>query len=195
MAYLNSKDVQAIRTELKAAFPEFKFGVRKNHHSSVTVTIKSGPRDFADIFTKDEYSARKQYVQLNTYHLDSFYGAHAKTFKQMVDIIKTAPARGEGYHRGTGYYNNSNAQIDYFDTAYYFDLHIGAWNKPYELVNAKPVKSKKTRSKKTVTVKARAGTVGYRTITEVSNYNPRDNVAPDPTFSYEATIEQLKAQI
>jgi hypothetical protein len=29
------------------------------------------------------------------------------------------------------YYDNSDAQTDYFDTAYYVDVNIGKWNKPY----------------------------------------------------------------
>ena len=132
MAYVNSADVAQVRKELKEAFPKFKFGVRKDNSMAIRVTIKSGPTDFSSLF-KDEYSQKKQYVQINTYHIDSFYGEHAPFLKQVVDIIKTAPARGEGYHKGTGYYNNSDAMIDYFDHAYYFDVNIGSWDKPYEV--------------------------------------------------------------
>ena len=132
MAYINSADVAQIRKELKESFPKFKFGVRKDNSLAVLVTIKSGPTDFSDLF-KDEYSQRKQYAQINPYHLESFYGRHADFFGKIVDIVKTAPARGEGYHKGRGYYNNSDAMIDYFDTAYYFDINIGAWDKPYEV--------------------------------------------------------------
>ena len=132
MAYVNKADVEAIRKELKEAFPKFKFGVRKDNGMAVRVTIKSGPTDFSSIF-KDDYSQKKQYAQINTYHIDNFYGEHAPFLSKVVDIIKTAPARGEGYHKGTGYYNNSDAMIDYFDTAYYFDVNIGAWDKPYEV--------------------------------------------------------------
>ena len=132
MAYVNKQDVEAIRKELKEAFPKFKFGVRKDNGMAVRVTIKSGPTDFSSIF-KDDYSQKKQYAQINTYHIDNFYGEHAPFLSKVVDIIKTAPARGEGYHKGTGYYNNSDAMIDYFDTAYYFDVNIGAWDKPYEV--------------------------------------------------------------
>ena len=133
MAYVNSQDVAQIRKELKEAFPEFKFGVRKRDHMAVAVTVKSGPTNFSSIFDKDEYAKKRQYAQINPYHLESFYGEHAEFFGKIVDIIKTAPARGEGYHKGTGYYNNSDAMIDYFDTAYYFDINLGAWDKPYEV--------------------------------------------------------------
>jgi hypothetical protein len=29
------------------------------------------------------------------------------------------------------YYDRSDAMTDYFDTAYYYDINIGKWNKPY----------------------------------------------------------------
>jgi hypothetical protein len=30
-----------------------------------------------------------------------------------------------------GYYDNSDAMTDYFDTAYYYYINVGKWNKPY----------------------------------------------------------------
>jgi len=45
MAYISKEDVKAIRDELKATFPEFKFGVRKASGSmAVDVTVK--PRSY-----------------------------------------------------------------------------------------------------------------------------------------------------
>jgi hypothetical protein len=34
-----------------------------------------------------------------------------------------------------GYYNNSDSQRDYFDIAYYVDVNIGRYEKPYQLIN------------------------------------------------------------
>ena len=131
MAYLNAADVKQIRLELKETFPDFKFGVRKRDSMAVSVTVKSGPTDFSSLF-KDEYSAKRQYVQINGYHIDKFYGEHAEFFKQVQTIIKTAPARGEGYRKGEGWYDRSDAMVDFFDTAYYIDINVGSWDKPYE---------------------------------------------------------------
>jgi hypothetical protein len=33
-----------------------------------------------------------------------------------------------------GYYYNSDAMTDYFDTAYYYYINVGKWNKPYVVV-------------------------------------------------------------
>jgi len=125
MAYMNSADVAAIRKELKDTFPKFKFGVRKDNSMAVRVTIKSGPTDFSDIM------AGRKYAQINGYHLCN-YGQHTEFLSKIQDIIKTAPMRGEGY-RKQGWYDNSDAMTDYFDTAYYIDISIGQYDQPYEV--------------------------------------------------------------
>ena len=33
--------------------------------------------------------------------------------------------------KGTKWYNNTNAMIDYFDIAYYVYINIGKWDNPY----------------------------------------------------------------
>jgi len=124
MAYINAEDVKAIRKELKEAFPKFKFGVRKtNSGMRVDVTVKQGPTDFSDIFRHDRYA------QINPYHT-GMYGEHSKFFEQVLDIMKTAPMRGNGYNK-EGWYDRSDAMTDYFDTAYYMSLNVGDFNKPY----------------------------------------------------------------
>lgn len=126
MAYISTKEVKAIREELKKAFPMFRFGVRKDHYSSVSVTIKKGPELPEEVFTHGE-----GYAQLNQYYPQN-YGKFAKTFEKIVEIVKTAPAKAEG---GRAYYDNSDAMTDYFDTAFYMHFNVGAWNKPYEVAN------------------------------------------------------------
>jgi hypothetical protein len=128
MAYIDAEDVKAIRNELKEAFPKFKFGVRKQHGShSVMVTVKQGPTDFSNILK--QYG----YTNINPYHT-GMYGQHSKFFDKVIEVIKTAPAAGNGYNSGRGWYDNSDARVDYFDTAYYMSINVGDWNKPYTQV-------------------------------------------------------------
>lgn len=127
MAYINANDVAAIRKELKATFPEYKFSVRKGYNgSSVDVTVVSGPVDFEELFN-DEYSAKRKYAQINPYHTYN-YGKHGLFFDEIVNIIKAAPARAGG----KAYFNESDAMVDYFHVAYYYHVNVGAWDKPYE---------------------------------------------------------------
>mgnify|MGYP005676043177 FL=1 len=125
MAYIGKEDVKAIREELKATFPKFKFGVRKRDWNQVTVTVKEGPTDFSSCFRGDD-----GYAQINQYHTH-MYGEHQAFFDAIHKIIKTAPIKGEGYWKGKGWYDKSDAMTDYFDTAYYISMNVGEWNKPY----------------------------------------------------------------
>lgn len=122
MSYISTEDVKKIRVALKNEFgKKLKFGVRKSPSChSVNVTIKSGTVDFSDIM-RNTYDQ----VQVNQYHLQN-YGVHKSLFEKIVEIIKTAPSKE--------WYNNSDAMIDYFDVAFYFDLNVGDWDNPYKKV-------------------------------------------------------------
>ena len=122
MSYISTEDVKKIRVALKNEFgKKLKFGVRKSPSChSVSVTLKSGTVDFSDLMRNPN-----EQVQVNHYHLGN-YGVHKSLFEKIVEIIKTAPSKE--------WYNNSDAMIDYFDVAFYFDLNVGEWDKPYEKV-------------------------------------------------------------
>jgi len=135
MAYIGAQDVKAIREALKARFPEFKFGCKKGAGGlSVDVVIKQGPIDFIEQYASgnisDEnasYVRNSGSLQVNPYWLaDVYYGEALLMLQEVVQIIKTAPERK--------WYDRSDAMTDYFDTAYYFHISIGSWNKPYALV-------------------------------------------------------------
>ena len=122
MAYINAQEVKAIRDELKAQFPKFKFGVRKGSGSlSVDVTIKSGPTDFSNVL--------ENHGQINQYHLHN-YGEHQAFFEQIMRIIKIAPST---IPNGRRWFDESDSMTDYFHTAYYIHLQVGQWDTPYIL--------------------------------------------------------------
>lgn len=135
MAYINAEEVKAIREALKARFPKYKFSARKGSGSlSVDVTIKQGPVDFIEDYLKDatpgsnaDYIRKSGNIQVNQYWYEDHFGAEAaEVIGEVIKIIKTAPARG--------WYDRSDIQTDYFDTAFYIHLNIGEWNKPYQVV-------------------------------------------------------------
>jgi|TARA_B100000959_G_scaffold190559_1_gene199236 hypothetical protein len=138
MAYIKTEEVSAIRNELKKRFGHtgLKFGVKKQHHSSVHVTIKAGPIDFSDIY-KDHYGSGDHYAQVNVYHLSN-YGQHQPFFEEVLKIIKTAPALAEG---GREWFDKSDAMTDYFHTAFYINLNVGEYDKPY-VYNGKKISKK-----------------------------------------------------
>ena len=126
MAYISATEVKRIREALKMAFPDFKFSVRKQDGGlSVGVDIVSGPIDLSD-----DCSHGNGYAQLNHFYLGNY--VHTDFYKAIQNIVKNAPERK--------HYDNSDSQTDYFDCAYYYHIHIGAWNKPYEIKMPKRLK-------------------------------------------------------
>jgi hypothetical protein len=126
MAYMNQEKKSVIAAKLKPVLK--KYGVKGTlsvrNHSSIVLNVKAGKVDFFTDYG-DREDARKFGIQVNPYWFHEHFTGKAKKFlTEAFDALKSA-----------GYYNNSDAQIDYFDTAYYYDINIGKWNKPYELTN------------------------------------------------------------
>jgi len=124
MAYMNQEKKAVIAAKLKPVLK--KYGVKGTlsvrNHSSIVLNVKAGKVDFFKDYG-DLQDARKFGIQVNPYWFHEHFTGKSKSFlTEAFDALKSA-----------GYYNNSNAQIDYFDTAYYYDINIGRWNKPYVL--------------------------------------------------------------
>jgi hypothetical protein len=132
MAHMNQEKKAVIKAALdKVLKPRgFKFSLRVDHYSSITCTISAGPVDFAANFkakTGEKFSnpvvEQLRHMQVNLYWLEDHYTGEAlQVLQECRDALQAA-----------GYYDRSNAQIDYFDTAYYMHLNIGAWDKPYKI--------------------------------------------------------------
>lgn len=135
MAYITTAEVKEIRNALKAKYgKQFKFSVqRRDRGLAVTVAIMKGDTDMSSLWegkTAEDYGYG--YVQINSYHTtEENYGEHAKLFTEITDIIKSAPANAEG---GEAWFDKSDSMTDYFHTAFYFDLHVGKWDRAYEQV-------------------------------------------------------------
>ncbi len=135
MAYIDTKDVKAIREALKAEFgKDFKFSVTREHYSSVRISIMSGVENFYDgsMDSTDKYNGRVSefdgYEQINHYHTH-FYGKHEALFTKISEIAHTAP----GLAGGQKYFCEDDAMTDYFSRAYYVSINVGKWDKPYEI--------------------------------------------------------------
>ena len=131
MAYITADDVKAIRSELKVAFPKWKFSVRKDNSLAVAVTILRGTVDFSEGFV-NSYNGKK-HCQVNHYWIDSNWtNLEARAaLNKINEIMHNAPGRANADRK---FYNNSDIMTDYFDTAFYTHLQVGAWDKDYETV-------------------------------------------------------------
>ena len=132
MAYITAADVSAIRAELKAAFPKWKFSVRKGSGSlSVDVAILKGTCAFEEGFA-NSYNGKK-YCQVNQYWIDTNWTDYEDkaALKKINEIMHNAPGRADPSRK---YYDRSDAMTDYFDTAFYTHLSIGQWDKEYQCI-------------------------------------------------------------
>lgn len=121
MAYINKDQVAQKRAELKKAFPDCKFSVRKNAHSS-TLQI-SLLRSKIEVRTNLSEGVQS----LNSYWLKE--SEHLNDYgKKLFQEVKRVANRGN--------HDNSDPMTDYFDVGWYLDLSIGDYGRPYEAIDA-----------------------------------------------------------
>lgn len=107
-----------IRQELKKEFPKFKFSVTSDYNS-ITVTLMEGP---VSPFANDD---QEGYEQLNHYYLEDDLRLKEGARKMLQKVNQIANREN---------YDNSDHMTDYFDVGFYFNLHIGKWDRPFKVV-------------------------------------------------------------
>lgn len=133
MAYMNQEKKAVIRDALKQVIPKsWKWSLSVNNHSTIVLTIKSAPYDLlAEVFRVNnkrvcadyqKFSEKPSSVGVNPYWLENQFDVHLPVFEAIKKAMYSA-----------GWYNNSDVMTDYFDTAYYIDIKIGRWDKPFEV--------------------------------------------------------------
>ena len=116
MAYISQADKKELAPAIKAVLNKYgmKGSIAIKHHFTLVVNVASGPLDF-------DHTHGDGYTQVNTYHIDRHDSGYAKQFiKELLTAMK-----------GTKWFDKSDIMTDYFHVAYYCDINIGKWNKPY----------------------------------------------------------------
>jgi len=131
MAYMNQAKKKIIKANLDKVLKPLgiKYSLRVDNHMAIQCTIRSGSVDFIqnmkDMLKGDQFrlTTDRGYIQVNPYWYNEHFTGDARTIiNDVIDGLKSAD-----------YYDRSDAQVDYFDTAYYMHLNIGDWDKPYKL--------------------------------------------------------------
>ena len=136
MAYMNqekkAKIVSAVKPILKKYGVKATFAVR--NHSTISLNVKAGKIDFIENYiqtgqrmSEDQvaYVRKNKSIDVNPYWFQDHFSGKAKSF--LSEAFTAMKSAGNWYDR-------SDAQTDYFDTAYYVDVNIGSWKKPYEVI-------------------------------------------------------------
>lgn len=141
MAYMDQTRKAKIANAIKPILA--KYGVKGSlsvrNHSTICLTIKSGKIDFIENYIKTDeekpyakhfsedqvaYIRKNQSIDVNPYWFQEHFTGKAKAF--LTEAFKAL--------KSADWYDESDIQTDYFNIAYYVDLNIGKWNKPYVLV-------------------------------------------------------------
>ena len=140
MAYMNQERKAKIAALIKPILK--KYGVKGTlsvrSHSTICLTLKSGSIDFIENYIQTDidkpygnkmeqrhvdYVRKNQSLDVNPYWFQEHFTGKAKAFlTEAMAALKSA-----------NWYDRTDAQIDYFDTAYYCDINVGKWDKPYEV--------------------------------------------------------------
>jgi hypothetical protein len=140
MAYISQDTKAKLAPTIKAILK--KYGVKGTlsirHHSSLVLTLKSGKIDFVENYIATDaskgygipmsadqvaYIRKNGYLDVNTYWIDSHYSGKAKDFLTEVKAAMEGP----------DFFNEDDAQTDYFHRSHYIDINVGKWNKPYTI--------------------------------------------------------------
>ena len=123
MAYVSQAMKKDLAPAIKAVLKKYKMkaSIAVRNHSTLAVNIKSGAIDFTGNYTHGD-----QYIQVNEYWIDDHY-ANNTVAKNFLNELLAAM-------KGPKYFNNDDAQSDYFYRSHYTDINVGKWNTPYELV-------------------------------------------------------------
>ena len=137
MAYMNPAKKQIIKANLDKVFKPLgiKYSLSVQNNMKITCTVKKAPIDFVGNFNavmaKDpvndflpEALKPRDYVQVNPYWFgDHFTGECKEIIAKAMEALRSAD-----------YYDKSDSMIDYFDTAYYYDLQFGRWDTPFQYI-------------------------------------------------------------
>jgi hypothetical protein len=138
MAYMNQERKATIAKAVNPILAKYgmKGSLSVRNHSTIVLTLASGSIDFIGDLNDERFllqrtseeidELRKDYnLNVNPYWYQEHYTGTALSFlSEVIPALKSA-----------AWYDRSDAMTDYFDTAYYFDIHVGKWDKPYTLTS------------------------------------------------------------
>ena len=122
MPYITKDQVKAKRAALKAALPAYKLSVTTEHYSGIKVAIMAGPTDFGT-----EYTQLNPYINYREERYNSSTGEWDSNpqIQDVLDIVM--PILNEG--KGEGFQDSDYGHVP----DYYTWVHIGKWDKPYQV--------------------------------------------------------------
>ena len=134
MAHMNQERKAQRAPAIKAILK--KYGIKGTlsvrNHSTLVLNVKSGKIDFISNFNETvsaqpggfrNGSPATKSLQVNPYWFHEHFSGKAKSF--LTEAF--AALKGEDF------FDETDAQVDYFHCSHYVDVNIGQWDRPYEV--------------------------------------------------------------
>lgn len=141
MAYVNKEVMQKAKEAVKKLCKEYnmKVSLAGLHTSTLRATIQAGEIDLIsnahdcamqspryDNDTWMNFIIKNGHLDINRYYIHQNYSGRALEFiEKLHDILKA------------DHWDESDAMTDYFSCAFYINMQVGKWNKPYQLLPLK----------------------------------------------------------
>lgn len=141
MAYMNQERKAIIANAVKPILKQYgvkgTFSVR--HYSTIVLTLTQGDVDFIADYPAHVYSYGQDFATDYDYLRSKYH------FDVRRNWLELFPVTSDSYQllnaildamQAADWFDKSDISTDYFHTAYYIQVRIGKWNKPYVYTGA-----------------------------------------------------------
>ena len=118
MAYVSKETKKELAPAIKKVLADYgvKGTIKVDNYNTLVVTLRKVP---AGLFTTKEFTG-----DVNIYWIDEHFTGVARKF--LTELLASM--------KGDKWFDKSDAQIDYFCTAWYNEIKFGEYDKPVEVI-------------------------------------------------------------
>ena len=130
MAYISQEDKKTLAPAIKAVFKKYglKGSISIKNHITLCANVSAGRLDLIGA------AAAVGDFRSSGYYQGNAYGATNEKYKDInIDIFNFYEELKKAM-RGALWFDKSDLMTDYHHTAYFMDINIGRWDKPYKLL-------------------------------------------------------------
>ena len=131
MAFISQQDKKTLAPAIKAVFKKYglKGTIGIENHMTLCANVSAGRLDLIGAAAQVGDFRSSGYYQANAYRPtnEKYKDINIDIFNFYEDLKKAM--------KGAIWFDKSDIMTDYFHTAFYIDINIGRWNKPYKLIS------------------------------------------------------------
>tara|TARA_R100001480_G_scaffold35183_1_gene47163 strand:- start:109 stop:504 length:396 start_codon:yes stop_codon:yes gene_type:complete len=130
MAYISQEDKKTLAPAIKAVFKKYglKGTISIKNHITLCANVSAGRLDLIGA------AAAVGDFRSSGYYQGNAYGATNPKYKDInIDIFNFYEELKKAM-KGALWFDKSDLMTDYHHTAYFLDINIGRWDKPYQLI-------------------------------------------------------------